>query len=186
MSIGHADTGREPLSVPKLDGAGARARALDPARLPDHFDRLCRAAFALCGTREDAEDLVQETYARVLRRPRWLRRGGELAYLLRVLRNTWHDTVTSPARRRVQATPVEELEFVVDPRADLDELLDARAAYAAIAALSAPLRETIVAVDIVGLSYREAAHALGTREGTITSRLHRARLQVADALEAGS
>ncbi len=129
---------------------------------------------------------MQETYARVLRRPRRLRRGGELAYLLRVLRNTWYDTVTSPARRRVQAMPVEELEFVVDPRADLDELLDARAAYAAIAALSAPLRETIVAVDIVGLSYREAAHALRTREGTITSRLYRARLQIANALEAGS
>ena len=47
---------------------------LDPARLGDHLDRLYRAAWALCGSREDAEDLVQETYARVLRRPRVLRR----------------------------------------------------------------------------------------------------------------
>ena len=159
---------------------------LEPARLPEHFDRLWRAAYALCATRQDAEDLVQETYARVLRRPRSLRRAGELAYLLRVLRNTWYDTVSSSARQRAVATPVDELEFVVDPRADLDQLLDTRATYAAIAALSPPLREAIVAIDIVGLSYREAARAMRTREGTITSRLYRARLQVADALEAGS
>src|SRR3954451_7069339 len=43
---------------------------LDPARIGDHVDRLYRAAWALCGSREDAEDLVQETYARVLGRPR--------------------------------------------------------------------------------------------------------------------
>jgi RNA polymerase sigma-70 factor (ECF subfamily) len=46
---------------------------LDCERLPDHFARLFRAACALCGSRQDAEDLVQETYARVLQRPRWLR-----------------------------------------------------------------------------------------------------------------
>jgi hypothetical protein len=40
-------------------------RTLDPAQLGDHLDRLYRAAWALCGSREDAEDLVQETYARV-------------------------------------------------------------------------------------------------------------------------
>jgi len=49
-------------------------RALDPDRMGDHLDRLYRAAWALCGSREDAEDLVQETYARVLGRPRLLRR----------------------------------------------------------------------------------------------------------------
>ena len=43
-------------------------RPLDTARLGDHLDRLYRAAWALSGSREDAEDLVQETYARVLKR----------------------------------------------------------------------------------------------------------------------
>ncbi|MDX6661124.1 MAG: hypothetical protein QOJ55_1946, partial [Solirubrobacteraceae bacterium] len=47
---------------------------LDPEALGDHFDRLYRAAWALCGSREDAEDLVQDTYARVLARPRVVRR----------------------------------------------------------------------------------------------------------------
>src|SRR4051794_28756751 len=46
------------------------ARTLDPEKLGDHLDRLFRAAWALTGSREDAEDLVQETYERVLRRPR--------------------------------------------------------------------------------------------------------------------
>ena len=62
-------------------------RRLDPEDLGDHLDRLYRAAWALCGRREDAEDLVQETYARVLARPRWLRREDDFAYLLRALRN---------------------------------------------------------------------------------------------------
>jgi RNA polymerase sigma-70 factor (ECF subfamily) len=48
------------------------------------------------------------------------------------------------------------------------------------------LREAVVAVDIVGLSYRDAARALGTKEGTIMSRLHRGRGQIAAALRSGS
>jgi len=61
----------------------AAERPLDPAALPDHVDRLYRAAWASCGSREDAEDLVQETYARVLAKPRLLRREDDLAYLCR-------------------------------------------------------------------------------------------------------
>ena len=45
-------------------------RLLDPDSLGDHVDRLYRAAWGLCGSREDAEDLVQETYAKVLAKPR--------------------------------------------------------------------------------------------------------------------
>ena len=52
-----------------------------------------------------------------------------------------------------------------------------------MAELSEPLRLTIVAVDVVGLSYKEAASALKTRTGTIMSRLFRAREQLALALE---
>ena len=74
-------------------------RTLDPARLGDHLDRLYRAAWALCGSREDAEDLVQETYARVLARPRLLRNEDDLGYLLRALRNTFLNQKRTESRR---------------------------------------------------------------------------------------
>ena len=67
-------------------------RQLDPRGAGDHLDRLFRAAWALCGSREDAEDLVQDTYARVLARPRLLRNEDDLGYLLRALRNTYVST----------------------------------------------------------------------------------------------
>jgi len=164
--------------------APGEGRLLASERLGAHLDRLFRAAYALCGSREDADDLVQETYARVLRRPRFVRAGGERAYLMRVLRNVWYDTAGSPARRHEAAAGPEVFAFVADVRGDPEVLLEARAAYAAIAELSVVLRETIVAVDIVGLSYKEAARALGTGPGTIMSRLYSARQKVAASLEA--
>ena len=67
---------------------------LRAAALGDHIDRLYRAAWAITGAREDAEDLVQETFERVLRRPREIAREEDtLPYLLGVLRNTWVDIV---------------------------------------------------------------------------------------------
>jgi RNA polymerase sigma-70 factor (ECF subfamily) len=163
---------------------GVPVRELEVARLPDHLDRMFRAALALCGTRHDAEDLVQETYARVLRRPRLLRHEDDGAYLMRALRNTWINSRTSAHSRRSIPFEPEQFERVEDPAADPQSVaLDARDAFAAVAELSPPLRETIVAVDVMGLSYKEAARALRVRRGTIMSRLHRAREAVAGALE---
>jgi RNA polymerase sigma-70 factor (ECF subfamily) len=158
-------------------------RRLEPAGLIQHRARLLRAAYALCGSREDAEDLVQETFERVLRRPRFVQRDRDLAYLLRVLRHVWGAQARTAARRRTAPAPPEDLEWVADERAGPELAMDAQLAYAAMAELSEPLRETIVAVDVVGLSYKEAARSLRTRTGTIMSRLHRAREQVATALE---
>jgi RNA polymerase sigma-70 factor (ECF subfamily) len=161
-------------------------RQLDPEHLGDHLDRLYRAARGLCGSREDAEDLVQETYAQILKKPRFLRSEDDIRYLLRALRNTFVGTRRF-ASRRPQALPLpDELEIFPDvhsPRPDLQaEMSDV---YAAIAALAPHFRDAIVAVDLVGLSYREAAQALRVREATITTRLHRARQQVARAVDAG-
>ena len=160
------------------------ARALDPVRLGDHLDRLYRAAWALCGSREDAEDLVQETYARVLRRPRLLRHEDDLGYLLRALRNTFLNQKRAE-RRRLQAGPLpEQLDLVADPHARAaDAALTAGELYAAIAALPVDFRDVLVAVDVAGLSYKEAARALGIREGTVMSRLYRARQQIVRRLD---
>src|ERR1700759_368881 len=77
----------------------AASAPLDPTVLPDHIDMLYRAAWALCGSRHEAEDLVQETFAQVLKRPRLLRSENNVGYLLRALRNT-HITRHRAAMRR--------------------------------------------------------------------------------------
>jgi RNA polymerase sigma-70 factor, ECF subfamily len=157
-------------------------RRLDPESLGSHIDRLYRAAYGLCGSRPDAEDLVQDTYERVLRRPRFLRHDQDLAYLLKVLRNTW---ISSRRSARAAVIPagdtIEDIEAPDDP---IDQSLASAAVYAALQDLSQPLRETVVAVDVAGLSYREAARALRTKEGTVMSRLHRGRQQIAAQLSA--
>jgi RNA polymerase sigma-70 factor (ECF subfamily) len=161
-------------------------RPLDPQRLGDHVDRLYRAALALCGNRHDAEDLVQETYARVLARPRFLRRDDDLGYLLRVLRNTFLNGVRAAGRRpaALEFDPDRDgLARSTDPRHP-EAALEVAELFAAIASLPADQRDAVVAIDVVGLSYGEAARALQTKEATITTRLHRGRTRVAQALRA--
>jgi len=158
-------------------------RQLDPEALGDHIDRLYRAARSLCGSREEAEDLVQETFARVLRKPRILRSDDDLGYLLRVLRNTFISTRRAAARRPQTGAPPEVLEFVEDPSATRPESrLEAAELYRAISELPPDFRDAVIAIDVVGLSYREAAQALRVREATITTRLHRGRQRIARAL----
>jgi RNA polymerase sigma-70 factor (ECF subfamily) len=154
-------------------------RSLDPARLGDHVDRLFRAAWALCGSREDAEDLVQETYARLLSRPRLLRNEDDLGYLLRALKNTFLNQKRTESRRLRPAPLPDDLDLVADRHAlEPHVALEAGELYAAIAALPDDFRDVLVAVDITGLSYKEASRALRIREGTVMSRLYRARQQV--------
>jgi RNA polymerase sigma-70 factor (ECF subfamily) len=159
-------------------------RPLDPAALGDHVDRLFRAAWALCGRREDAEDLVQETFARVLAKPRLLRNDDDLGYLLRVMRNTFVSRHRSAQRRPQPALLPEGVELMDRSTATRPEAaVEAREVFAHIAALPEPFRDALVAVDVAGLSYGEAARLLGTKEATITSRLYRARAQVARGMD---
>ena len=162
-------------------------RQLDPAQLGDQLDRLYRAAWALSGSREEAEDIVQETYARVLSRPRLLRSEDDLGYLLRALRNTFLNEKRSE-RRRVRPGPLpDQLDLVADPQArEPQTALEVGELYAAIAALPADFRDVLVAIDITGLSYKEAANALRIREGTVMSRLYRARQAVVRTLTSGT
>jgi RNA polymerase sigma-70 factor, ECF subfamily len=189
--IGECDASTVPpvLDTPNgrsADGARGARRQLDPQRLGDHLDRLYRAARALTGSREAAEDLVQDTYARVLARPRFLRRDDDLGYLLQTLRNTYFSTRRTSASR----PSTEPLHMTAEPADERSEWRPELAAetnlvYAAIAELSDDFREVLAAVDIAGLSYREAARALQVREATVTTRLFRARKQVAQRLRSG-
>ncbi len=154
-------------------------RPLDPARLGDHLDRLYRAAGARSGTPEDAEDLVQETYSRVLGRRRLLRNEDDLGYLLRTLRNTFLTQKRTEGRRLRPGPLPDQLDLVADPHArEPQAAVEAGEVYAAIAALPGDFRDVLVAVDVTGLSYKEAARVLGIQEGTVMSRLYRARQQV--------
>jgi RNA polymerase sigma-70 factor, ECF subfamily len=155
-------------------------RHLDPERLGDHVDRLYRAALGLCRNPHEAEDLVQETYARVLARPRRLRNADELGYLLRTLRNTFVDV---HARPRKLATAELEEELIEGARGTgvpgADSVAEAHDVLRAVSELPPDFRDVIVAVDLTGLSYAEAARALDVPTGTVMSRLYRARERVA-------
>jgi RNA polymerase sigma-70 factor (ECF subfamily) len=142
-------------------------RRRDPDRLPDHIDVLYRGAFALCGSRHDAEDLVQETFARVLKRARFVRRDREGACLLRALRNTHY------SRYRAAGHPPPSTVLVEDIASAAPETgFHAREITEAIATAPAPYRDAVIAVDLFVLSYGEAARSLRNREATIATPLH--------------
>ena len=108
---------------------------LERDALGDHLDRLYRAAWALCGSREDAEDLVQETYTKVLSKRRIIRtREDTLPYLLTVLRNTYISSLRTKGRRP-QTAPLEDSEERLAAPAAVGPVsqLAAREVFAAIA-----------------------------------------------------
>lgn len=155
-------------------------RFLDPSSLAQHLDRLYNAALGLTGSPHAAEDLVQETCARVLAKPRRLRRSDDLGYLMGVLRNTFRDELRSRGHRPATEPLDEDLLATEERRALQPEAaLESQQLHEAIASLAEPFRDACIAVDVIGLSYRDAARALSVPEGTLTSRLFRARHELA-------
>lgn len=168
----------------KLGAVKETGRLLDPGSLGDHVDRLFRAAWAMSGSRVDAEDLVQETFARVLAKPRRIRNEDDLGYLLQVLRNTFVSSRRSAARQ-IPAEPLHEKAEPVDRSSATrpEKAAEAREVFSVIADLEEPFRDALVAVDVAGLTYAEAAKLLDAKEATITSRVFRARARVAAGME---
>src|SRR5215217_3805990 len=150
-------------------------RTLDPSRLGDHIDRLYRAACALTGSRVAADDLVQDTYAKVLAKPRLLRGDDDVGYLLKTMRNLFYDERRQAARRATDPVDPEDLSRVEAFGGGPAEAAEQRELLATVAALPPEFRDVLVAVDIAGLSYKEAARLVGAPEGTVMSRLYRAR-----------
>jgi RNA polymerase sigma-70 factor (ECF subfamily) len=155
-------------------------RTLDPGRLGDHIDRLYRAACALTGSRLAADDLVQDTYAKVLAKPRLLRGDDDIGYLLKTMRNLFYDERRQAARRATDPVDPEDFERVAG-RSRPEDLVEQRELLDGIAALPGEFRDVLVAVDVAGLSYKEAADALSVPQGTVMSRLYRARRRVIEA-----
>lgn len=164
MSAAQAGTAVHPSASRIAAGRRVGARRPEPAGAGDHIDRLYRAARGMCASREDAEDLVHDTLARAWAKPRFGRSNDDPRYLLQVLRKTF-SSGTRFARCPPEASP---------RSADV---------YRAIAALPEECRDALIAVDLMGLSYGEAARALRVREATIATRLHSGRRRVAEMLE---
>ena len=145
---------------------------LDPGRPQLHLPRLTRFAARLTGSREAGEDLVQDTFERVLRSPRRVG-GDEFPYLARALRNNHVDRVRSQARRVKTTAMPDTLEAVIPAADHTGALDDARAVLEAVAELPDGYRDVVARVDVCGYSYAEAAEQLDIPVGTVMSRRSR-------------
>ena len=148
-------------------------------------DQVYRVARRLVGSREEAEDLMQETYARAFRSWRSYTPGTNLrAWLLRILTNLNIDR----GRRRQRAPemqPLEEGDYFLYNRLEADggsddearivERLSQDEIVHALAEVPHDFRDVIVLVDIGDFSYADAAQILDIPMGTVMSRLHRGR-----------
>jgi RNA polymerase sigma-70 factor (ECF subfamily) len=163
----------------------ARERVRFEEEALDLADQVYRVARGLVNSKEEAEDLVQDTYARAFRSWRSFTPGTNLrAWLLRILTNLNIDR-----GRRVQRSPdmqpLEESDYFlynrleettgeteenrVLERLSQDDIVDA------LAAVPHDFRDVIVLVDIGDFTYADAAQILDIPVGTVMSRLHRGR-----------
>jgi RNA polymerase sigma-70 factor, ECF subfamily len=155
-------------------------------------DQMYRVARRLVGSREEAEDLVQDTYARAFRSWRSFRPGTNLrAWLFRILTNLNIDRGRRE-QRAPDTQPIEEGDYYLYNRleenggaTDVDEVVERLSQDSIVQALSAvphDFRDVIVLVDIGDFSYQDAAQILDIPVGTVMSRLHRGRRILKQAL----
>jgi RNA polymerase sigma-70 factor (ECF subfamily) len=149
-------------------------------------DQVYRVARHLAGSREDADELMQETYARAFRSWRSFQPGTNMrAWLLRILTNLNIDR----GRRQQRAPQMQPLEandyFLYDRLAEngdgisdeerVVERLSQDDIVTALSAVPHDFRDVLVLVDLGDFSYQEAAQILDIPVGTVMSRLHRGR-----------
>jgi RNA polymerase sigma-70 factor (ECF subfamily) len=152
------------------------------------FDQLYNHAHWLAGDRADAEDLVQETYAKALKGFTSFAEGTNLrAWMFRILRNTFLTSRSGLAARRTEALEDDERpgETASDPATPETAvlLLESRQQiFAALDAIPANHREIILLSDVEEMSYREISLVLDVPLGTVMSRLARARAALRRAL----
>jgi RNA polymerase sigma-70 factor (ECF subfamily) len=146
-----------------------------------HASAVFRFAWGLCGDRSAAEDIVSETFVRLLVRAPRIETRTALAYLLAVARNTY---LTGRRRRRREVPlPAEILDPAQDPADSLDDQERLEAVLQALGSLPEGERAALLLRIDHDLPYEDIASALGTSVGAVKVRIHRARLRLASALE---
>jgi RNA polymerase sigma-70 factor, ECF subfamily len=184
----------EAATEAKEIAAGARDRVRFEEEALALADQVYRVARRLVGSREEAEDLVQETYARAFRSWRSYTPGTNLrAWLLRILTNLNIDRGRR-SQRAPDTQPLEENDYylankVAEAQGEqaLDqervvERLSQDSIVDALSSLSHDFRDVVVLVDIGDFSYADAAQILDVPIGTVMSRLHRGRRQLKSKL----
>ncbi len=158
----------------------------------EHLDALYRFARRLSGGDDDAQDLVQDTYARALsKRAQFVPGTNVKAWLFRIMRNLyvdgWRRAKISPVSDRLEDDVVEGANpnhEVLRGDEELDRLrgIVAEEIEKALQALTVDAR-TIILLDLEGLTEAELANVLGCSPGTVKSRLSRARAKLRELLQ---
>jgi RNA polymerase sigma-70 factor, ECF subfamily len=157
-----------------------------------HAEHLYRIALRLTGSRQAAEDLVQETYLRAFRAWRSYRPGTNLAaWLATIMRNANLDELRRQSRRPVQEPLDDDGDYYLynrlaaagpQPQDEVIARLSGNAIVSALGDLPPNFREVVVLVDVGDFSYADAAGILGIPIGTVMSRLYRGRRLLKRAL----
>jgi RNA polymerase sigma-70 factor, ECF subfamily len=151
--------------------------------LPEMLPRLWAFSMRMCGNRHDAEDLLQRACVRGLERAHQLQPGtAPLSWMFSIVHSTWINELRA---RKVRSRSDMEwddalLQTVPDPSVRTPEqyLLNAEIIMA-VEQLPEAQRDVMLLVAVEGLSYAEAAKALDVPQGTIMSRMSRARQAIA-------
>lgn len=147
------------------------------------LDALYNFARWLCNDPDEAQDLVQETFAKALKNFASFQQGSNFrAWMFTILRNTFLTSRTGLERRNTTQEDEEEFEDSVagteNPETILIRRADVELVQEAIAKLSPNFRDVLLLADLEEMRYQEVADVLGVPIGTVMSRLARARKQV--------
>jgi RNA polymerase sigma-70 factor (ECF subfamily) len=151
---------------------------LDYEQVLPYIPNLRRYARALVGDRDAADDLVQDTLERAVRKFHLWRPGDLRAWLFSVMHNVF---VNQLKARRI--FPSEEIDENLAGNADTAAVTDVRDLESGLARLPAEQREVLLMVGLEDMSYAEVSRALGVPMGTVMSRLSRAREKLRRHLE---